>query len=272
MAAAARAGVNVLGILTYSPPWASSDPSGQGGKSWPPQDAGDYARFAAAVTGRYGAEGTFWALRPDLPRSPLKAVELWNEPYIHHSWAPNPDPPAYGALATGAARAIRAVAPDVKILVPGDVHQHRTDFLVRPWLDTLLASAPELPSLIDGYSVHPYPGQRSNGPFDISADPRRDFGRVPTVATVARARGAELPLWITEVGWNADPVDGSVTEAKQAEHVVGAVHRTLTEWQPMVERIFVYSWGQDGWGLRRADGSGKPAWTALSDYVTALRR
>src|SRR5688500_7505996 len=37
MAAASQAGVNVLGILGYSAPWASSDPSRAGNSRYPPR-------------------------------------------------------------------------------------------------------------------------------------------------------------------------------------------------------------------------------------------
>src|SRR5215217_4649357 len=61
MAAAARSGMHVLGVLGYSAPWASSDPSGGGSIHHPPRDPADYARFARAVVERYGSGGDFWA-------------------------------------------------------------------------------------------------------------------------------------------------------------------------------------------------------------------
>ena len=60
MEAASRRGVDVLGILAYSAPWASADPGGDDHR-YPPRDPADYARYAAAVVQRYGPAGSFWA-------------------------------------------------------------------------------------------------------------------------------------------------------------------------------------------------------------------
>jgi hypothetical protein len=269
MAAAANRDMKVAGILTYSPPWASSDPSGRGDKGFPPRDTRHYARFARAVAERYGAGGRFWRERPDLDPQPLRAVELWNEPNHHGSWRPEPDPRAYARLASEAARAVGAVAPDVQVLMPGDVSQHRADYASRPWLSAVLAAEPGLSGLIDAYTSHPYPGTKSDGPYGTDSDPR-SYSRVPQIAAVAADHRATRPIWITEIGWNADPHSGSVNEAQQAEYIVGAARRGVDEWDGLVARTFIYSWGYDGWGLRRADGSTRPAWDALRGFMAEL--
>ncbi|HUP33399.1 MAG TPA: Ig-like domain-containing protein [Gaiellaceae bacterium] len=276
MAAASQAHVNVLGILAYSAPWASSDPSGNGDSKYPPRDAADYARYAAAVVGRYGPGGSFWASRPDLRPRPLTAVELWNEPFGYWFWKPNPDPARYARLVRAAVAAIRSTAPGVEILVAGDVLQVRTDGQIVDWLRNLRAADPGLNTLVDAYSVHPYPHPRTNGPYADRIDPRWDYRRV----SLTRRIDPSLPVWITEVGWSTASTSDSVSETTQASHVRGAVTRALVEWGSYVERIFVYSFDRDSgnavdregyYGLRRRDGSAKPAWTELKTLLAGER-
>jgi hypothetical protein len=272
MAAASHAGVNVLGILAYSAPWASSDPSGAGNNKYPPRDPGDYARYAAAVVARYGAGGSFWSARPDLQARPLTAVEIWNEPWGYWFWKPNPSPGAYALLARRAAEAINAVNPSVTILIPGDVLQVRTDGAIVDWLRNVRAADPGLTGLVDAYSVHPYPDPRTNGPYQDRSDPRWDYRRV----MLTRQIDSSLPIWITEVGWSTASTSDSVSEATQATYVEGAVNRALSDWGAYVQRIFVYSFDKDSgnvadregyYGLRRRDGSAKPAWDALRRLI-----
>jgi hypothetical protein len=274
MAAASRAGVNVLGILAYSAPWASSDPSGAGNSKYPPREASDYARYAAAVVARYGPGGAFWSAHPELAPRPLTAVQIWNEPYGYWFWKPNPSPAAYAKLARAAATAIGAANPNVTILVAGDVLQVRTDGTVVDWLKKLRAADPGLNTLVDAYSVHPYPDPRTAGPYADRSDPRWDFRRV----TLTHEIDPSLPIWITEVGWSTADTSDSVSEATQASHVRGAVVRAIGDWGSYVRRIFLYSFDRDSgdrsdreghYGFLRADGSAKPAWDAVRALLAA---
>jgi hypothetical protein len=200
----------------------------------------------------------------------LNAVEVWNEPFGYWAWKPNPDPAAYARLARVAAEAVKAVDPSVKVLISGDVLQVRTDGKIVDWLRNVLAAEPGLKSLVDAYSVHPYPHPRVLGPYDDRPDPRWDFRRVELTHQIDPSR----PIWITEVGWSTAPgVDDAISEAQQATFIRGAVERSLGKWGGFVERIFVYSWDRSNgtagdregnYGLRRADGSTKPAWAALA--------
>lgn len=274
MAGAAAAGVDVLAILGYSAKWASSDPSGAGDIHYPPKDNADYADYARAVVQRYGPGGTFWAARPDLPVRPLTAVELWNEPWGWWFWKSGVDPVRYAAMARAAATAVKAVQPQVKVLLSADLLQVRTDGKVVPWFDHVLAADPGLAGYIDAYSVHPYPYPRQQGPMVDNADARWDFKRVELINQVAVARGVQRPLWITEVGWSTANTADSVTESQQATFMTQAISRAAT-WS-FIDKVFIYTATQDRpdmtdreahYGMRRADGSWKPSWTAVTNLV-----
>jgi hypothetical protein len=274
MAAAAGANVNVLGLLGYSAPWASSDPSGKGDTRYPPRQADDFANYALEVVKRYGPKGSFWAARPDLIRRPLTAVELWNEPWGFWAWKPNPDPAGYARLVRAAASAIRGYDPSIRILIAGNVLQVRSDGALRSWLQDVRSADPALASLFDVYSVHPYPYPRTKGPYDDSGDARWGFRQV----TLNHDLDPSKPVWITEIGWSTAPsaVD-AVSETTQATYVKGALQRGLEDWGSWVERVFLYSWDLDNgpasyregyYGLRHADGSTKPAWAEVTRLIS----
>ncbi len=269
IAAAAAEGVDVLAILVYSAPWAASGDD----QHFPPRDPADYARYARAVVERYGEGGSFWEGRDEA--RPLRAVEIWNEPWGHFFWEPDPDPAAYAALAGAAARAIRDADAGVQVLVSADLLQVRTDGPITPWFEALLAAGPDLPELVDGWTVHPYPAPFDRSPSDGGADPRFGFDRVERVHAIARRHEVERPIWITELGWSTAPEhEESVSEEEQARYVATALDRALGDWSDFVERIFIYSFDRSGespddiqahFGLRRADGSFKPAWEEITE-------
>ncbi len=214
MTGAAINGVDVLAILTYPPPWASSDPSGLSSRNYPPRDPADYARYAANVAARYGRGGSFWQAHPDLTPRPLRAVELWNEPWGKWAWRPDPDPASYARLSHGAAVAVRKQDPAIQIVLPADVDQFRTDGVVSPWFHSVLDADPGLMGLVDALSVHPYPEPLDKSPLEDSG---WAYSRVRATRALEQARGFDLPVWITEIGWStASPSVGGVSEAQQA--------------------------------------------------------
>jgi polysaccharide biosynthesis protein PslG len=272
VSAAARHEVHVLPILGYAPGWASGDPTGD--IFQPPHDPSRYARFAREVVERYGAGGDFWRSRPDLPERPLREVELWNEPWAHQFWKPDPDPAAYARLARAAAEAVDSAEPQVGVLMSADLLQVRSDGSTRDWFEELLRADPDLPELVDAWSIHTYPSPRDRAPWEHSGDRRFDVDRIGQTARIAKSHDASRPIWITEVGWStAAAADETVTEEEQAQYLDATLDRALGDWRDAVARTFVYSWDRSSedpgdregaYGLRRADGSFKPAWDEVA--------
>lgn len=263
---AAKAGVNVLPILGYSAPWATSGST----IYHAPRSFDEYANYAKTVVDRYGADGTFWRLNPALTPHPFKAVELWNEPWHHDFWRPNPDPAAYARLVRAATVAIHGSHPEVKVLASGDVFQMRADTSASvDWFRLVLEADPALfKDHVDGYAVHLYTEDR--GPLDKSVDQRWRFDRLLITRSLAQSRNAGHPIWVTEFGWSTNSGPDTVSEATQASFVRAAFGRTVNEWGSFVPVSFLYHWGKPaggydgGYGMLRPDGSAKPAWGALS--------
>ena len=276
MTAASRAGVEVLGILDYSAAWASSDPSGNRDEHFAPRDNADYAAYARAVVRRYGPNGTFWSQHPELTAQPVTAMEIWNEPWGWWSWRDEPNPAAYAAMARAAAEAIHAADPSVKVVMEASLLQARHDGATAGWIDQVLGAQPALKSLVDVFSLHPYPYPKQNGPNVDRNDPRWDYRQIELVRQTTISLGARKPIWVSEIGWSTAPeADGAVTEAQQSRYIQDAVVRAFTNW-PYVERIYLYSDDRDGsnrrdleawFGLFHGDGSAKPAWSALTQMI-----
>jgi hypothetical protein len=272
---AAIAGVDVLGVVAYSAGWAASGPT----IYHPPSNPALYAEFCRRLVERYGPGGSFWQANPELAPRPLRALEIWNEPWYHFFWRPNPDPAAYVRLVRAAATAIHEANPAVKVLASADIFQMRAGTTEsRDWFRLLLAIDSGLfRKLVDAYSVHAYSQRR--GPNDTSVAQRWRYDRVLLTRDLAAQAGAAHPIWITELGWTAGAAhpDG-VSETTKGLYLRRALERAVGEWGSFVERSFIYHWGRaesdhvGGFGFFRADGDAKPALHTLRSLLRAPGR
>src|SRR3954452_12903264 len=198
IAMAAARGFSVLAVVLQRPRWAAKEPS----VVWsPPADPQDYARFTTELVARYGPAGSFWAERPDVPRHPVRAWQIWNEPGQGYFWAPNPSPGDYVALLRAAHTAIKAADPGARVVLAG-LNERAWKAIVR---------------------IYKAGG---GGLFDVAAgDPlTRQTGNVVRIVdlvrrAMARHGGARTPLIVTELSWPTAPLRTfgfEVTEAQQA--------------------------------------------------------
>jgi polysaccharide biosynthesis protein PslG len=279
MTNASRLGANILAMVGYAPGWASGHPESD---KYPPLDPADYGAFTAAIAGRYGRGGTFWRENPGLAPRPLAGIEVWNEPWLWSFWRPNPDAAAYAALVRAAAPAIKAVDPRIQVLISGDLHFGWADGKPNSWLDGWLTEMlrQKLPmDSIDGWSVHPYCGNR--GPLQSTITGFADqmyaqqwlYQQLPLVRDMTKRAGKFRPIWSTEVGWSTT---GDVDPATQADFVRDAIRRATGAWSSFVARTFVYTLEKPhngdhdgGYSLLNDDLSPKPAWNALAQALSA---
>ncbi len=267
---ASLTGLDILGIFAYSSDWGADGPT----IYHPPKDPNAYANFCRKVVERYGPGGAFWAANPELEPRPLTAVEIWNEPWLTNFWRPNPDPARYAALVRAAAAAIHAAQPTIKVLASADIFQMRSDTTQsRDWFRLLLENdAATFRDHVDAYSVHAYVQDRS--PLDTQTAQRWRFDRVLMTRDLAAAANASKPIWITEFGWTTEAGNGdAVTEAQQATYSRQALELALEGWSPLVEKAFLYYWGESnstyngGYSPLHPDGRPKPLWTTLGSLL-----
>jgi hypothetical protein len=250
-------GLQVLGTLAYTPPWARA--SGTDGK-YPPLDPGDYARFAEAAARRYQGIGVHhW--------------EIWNEPNQSSWWKPKPDPWAYTNLLKQAYAAIKAANPGATVIAAGlapapdaaDGSQINGETFVRRMYRAGAKGN------FDALAMHPY-----NYPVEpMYPHPMNAFSATtPAVHRLMQENGdGWKKVWLTEYG---APTAGyrSITEDEQADFLVKAYDQVV-QW-PWTGPLFYYMYRDQSWdtnvrddnfGLRHRDWTWKKGWSAFVDEM-----
>lgn len=113
---AARHHVGVLPTVLYVPAWdelVNHNPDG--GFDMPLRD-GPYANYLTALIGRYGPHGTFWSQHPTIPKLPIRAWQIWNEPNLGRYWS-QPFASTYVALLRASHTAIKRADPGAHVVL-----------------------------------------------------------------------------------------------------------------------------------------------------------
>lgn len=278
-AAAQDRALNVLATIAYTPKWARV-PGCTTGPQCAPTSSAAFAQFALAAAKRYAPMG-------------VHTWEVWNEPNDGF-WAPRPDPQAYTTLLKSTATALRAGDPQAFVMMAGlsaangDSAKGRispVDFLT----DVFGLGGGRV---VDAIAYHPYNGQylpSARTAFGTAYE-KVDGTKTSLVSVLAEFGVADMPIWITETGapTNApgpvadgrtyQPTALHVTETFQARIASDAV-ATLGD-DPHVATLFWYT-DRDAalpndysdlaafFGLRRYDGSKKPAYDAFKQAIAA---
>jgi Glycosyl hydrolase catalytic core len=264
VAAAARHGLTILPFLIDPPAWAVDQPAGETGMR-PPRDDRDLAALAFLCVVRYGPNGSFWSMHPELPYHPIRTWQVWNEPNLPAFWRPAPNARAYVTLLRTVRAAIHVGDAGATVLSAGlPDSSGGVDQLT--YLRNLYKGG--LHGAADAIAIHAY-----------APDVAGVVALVSKARTVMRRRGdAATPLWITELGYATGGEDSlfTVTEAQQAELLTGALGMLRGLADPLgLGGLFVFSWRDptdrflnlDIWpyhaGLAREDGSPKPVLARL---------
>lgn len=256
-------GLEVLGLLQSTPAWATD-----GAASTGVPRVGDWQRFCFAAAQRYRGRVSHW--------------EIWNEPNLRRFFTGSRRDYIERLLLPGA-DAIHAADPAARVGGPATAHRSDGDSDWYLWLYEALTRGR---GRIDFATHHVYAGgghrhlsRRLEG-ATVAGDLPAGWGLwQPSVREVLAAAGwLGRPFWLTETGWpTVEGIARVPSEAWQAEDVGGLLAGWVT---PRPERawlgkVFVYELADGGargvsrFGLLRADGSRKPAWWALRDFLTA---
>ena len=285
MRAAARYGIAVLPVLWTTPEWARA-PSASARfpptETAPPADPEDFARFAGAFAQRYGH------LKTADGQKLLLGYQIWDEPNLSAAWGNALiDPTYYLQLLRAARAAIRAVDPDARIVLAGlapTVEQSNVNLAPQLFLLKLYQ--------LGGHEAFEIAAAKAYG-FDFPPNDRRvdagvlNFSHAILLREMMVAHNdGHKAIWITQFGWNALPAGwrgepsiwGNVSEAQQAEYIVGAVARAAREWswagamflevlQPRPRPQRPEADAQWGFALIGQDGEPRPAYRALAQAV-----
>jgi len=265
---AARAGLRVLPFVYGTPGWLSADPFR------PPLDS-EEARAAwrdllGDLVRRYGPNGEFWAANSGLPKTPVTAWQISNEPNSQMFWSPAPSPPEYAELLQISAEAIRSADPSAAIVLAGMFGTPQSGVHAWDFLEGLYA-VPGAAHAFDAYALHPYaPNLRGL---------RAQVGLARKVVTANGDRS--LPLLVTEIGWpTAGPEGYNLVKSPSAQRrlLTDAFKLFLEErrrWK--VERVIWYTWRDNDVqpscavcrysGLFTSDLEPKPAWGKFTQFA-----
>ena len=266
----ARAGIAILPILCRPPAFRGGVP---GTLTYPPTNYADLGDFGAVLVRRYGPNGTFWAQNPTVPRMPIRAWQIWNEPNLKAYWPRGPNPKQYAQLLKAAAGPIEAADPSAEIVTAG-MPESKVGVPLKKFIPGLYKAGAK--KWFDTLAINPY-GHTASRVIKNLAAARR----------IMRRYHDKAPIWATEVGWSdAGPPSAEMVgpqgQATQVGNLVGAVLRARTRLN--LRGVVYFGWrdaqpysDKDFWGLHTGlltlDGQPKPAYYALqASLAAALRR
>jgi polysaccharide biosynthesis protein PslG len=277
--AARSRNLTVLPTLAYTPAWAR--PPGCMTAKCAPADPNAFARFAAAAATRYAPMG-------------IHTWEIWNEPNVVDFWQPTPNAAQYVNLLSVTSGAIRAVDTHSFIISAGLAPTATSDGNIAPL--EFFSTFADLGGigLVDAIGDHPYsypvpPAYKANWNAWQEMG-----GTAVSIESILGAHGAaSKQIWITEYGaptngpgaeatptnYNFTQQPDHVSEALQAQIANDAVR--LARSSSYIGALYWYSYKDLGtntstvenfFGLRRFDGSAKPAWQSLRQAIIATNR
>ncbi len=229
--------LNIMARLSTPPAWSRALTDTVGTFA-PPDNLKDYGDFVETIATRY--------------RGRIAAYQIWNEPNIYPEWGVYPiSAEAFTALLKEGYNRVKVADPDAivvmgalaatieldrsrrfdangQLISPGGLSdvlflQQMYDAGAAPYFDVLA---------MQGYGLW-------SGPTDRRMQPRvLNFSRPLYVRDVMVRNGdAHKPIWLSELGWNAVPVEsgippvyGQVTLEQQGRYAALAYDRLEREW------------------------------------------
>jgi polysaccharide biosynthesis protein PslG len=252
--------LNLVVRLDKQPGWATLDPLTPG---LPPVDLVEYDRWVRRIAARY--------------RGRVAAYIIWNEPNLADEWSGlPPDPAAYVEVLRVGYRAVKETDPNALVVSAGLAPTNTQNEVAlddRLFLEGMYAAGAG--DYFDVLGVHAYGfGYPPDDPRGAHAG--LNLARIQDLREIMLRYGDRKPVWITEMGWTVQGNEHSawqeVTREQQATYLIGALDRIRREW-PWVELITVWNLGGEthpdwgGYSLLEVDGSPRPAYTALQEYV-----
>jgi hypothetical protein len=228
-----RQGLTMTARLGFVPEWARPEESAS--SYLPPERYPDFGDYVQAFADRYGDR--------------IHAVIIWNEPNLALEWGFQPlDPEGYTRLlGTAYYRVQQSDHPELLVLggalaptlAPPGSDQAMNDLI---YLERMLAAGAG--EVMDGLAVHAYGW---SFPADDPPDPQVvNFRRTELLRQLLVDHGySELPIYITEGGWNDHPRwTRAVKPGQRIEYTIQAYDRVAAwPWAKMAALwAFRYPW------------------------------
>jgi hypothetical protein len=215
---AQRQGLTLIARLGFVPPWAR--PADSASSFLPLERYLDFGDYVRAFVDRYGDR--------------VAAIVVWNEPNLALEWGFQPiDPAGYTQLLRVAYHSVKQSAYPNTLVLGGALAPTLAPSGSEQALDDLVYLQQMLDAgagqMMDGLAVHAYGW---SFPADDPPDPQViNFRRTELVRQVlVDNRYANLPIYITEGGWNDHPRwTRAVKPAQRIENTIRA-YELVAEW------------------------------------------
>lgn len=245
-----------LVYMVGSAPFATSAPTGVSNPDqYPPTNPQLFANSFATLASRYPY---------------VTAWQVWNEQNIPPFWQPMENPLQYQQLLESTLTTLSSARPDVTQVIGGNAYYSQMPVRGGLMLESMIQFGSIKRDRVTAY--HPY-SQEPEGDIPGTGDFIANAG---TVNQYLRHYGSG-PIWATEFGWSsyAGPVELQpiIGEQGQADYLL----RRLALMSAMdFDRIFLFTLSDldaratardQFYGLLRLNGSEKPAYKALKNFL-----
>jgi len=242
-------GIQVSGMLTFFPLWASAD--GKSPRANPVKDIKYWENFAEQAMTRYREDIRWW--------------EVWNE-FNSGAFAKSKDKPKdYAGLVAGAKRAAKRVDPGIKVGISC------ANFDLNFFAKSIKAGAA---GHFDFVCVHPY--ENMHEVMRGGGEPGF-LSMAASIRKMLKENGEDpgMPLWITEIGYKALNQPDAKEDSLQADALVKCFTLSIAQGFAVVEWFeargpkYGKQKNQD-FGLIRHDWTKRPSWHAYKQMTTTL--
>ncbi|MFJ3922888.1 cellulase family glycosylhydrolase [Streptomyces sp. NPDC090022] len=277
--AARERNLDVLATVAYTPKWARGACK-DSRPTCPPADPKKFAAFAKLAAQRYAPQG-------------VHTWEIWNEPNIPQFWSPKPDAKAYTTLLKLTAKALREGDPNAYLMMAGLAAVGTWEPIKYVSHLDYLEQVSKLGGnkVVDALSYHPYAWPQL--PKDGKVFKEISSASENLVGIAERHGTPNMPVWLTETG---APTNGPGTVAQNEKAHGKDITHVTEEFQARIATDTVPTAAQDKYvagmfwfahqdsatgadkahskyyGLRRYDGTPKPAFAALRTAIEEYKK
>jgi GH35 family endo-1,4-beta-xylanase len=264
--------VRVLPFLNDSPSWVTSD------RTRPPLRSKKtrkyWKHFISACVKHYGRHGEFWRTHPNIPKVPITAWQIWNEPNLENYFDVKKPERKYAKLVKVSDKAINKADKHAKTVLAGLSGNPETKKMAPQRFLKKVLKVRKVKKHFNAAALHPY------------APSIKKFKKLlRSLHKVLKKKGAGgKQLWITEMGWGSAPPEKGKPLLKGAQGQKRLLKKSFKmllhkRKRLHIKRVYWFLWRDanpnvktnctfcKSSGLFRYDYAPKPAWKEFRSFT-----